>query len=73
MGPLVVVIEPMVFCYTTGMSYAHEPVQIQAFIPELAVENLYKDLGRIYSKMGNNEKASECYDKANEYAQKYMR
>jgi hypothetical protein len=38
MGPLVVIIKPMIFSDSTGMSYAHEPVQIQAFIPELAVE-----------------------------------
>jgi hypothetical protein len=39
--PLIVVIEPVVFCDPTGVSYAHEPVQIQAFIPELAVETLH--------------------------------
>jgi tetratricopeptide (TPR) repeat protein len=33
----------------------------------------YKDLERLYSKMGNHEKASECHTKANEYAQKYKR
>ena len=41
MRPLIVIIKPMVFCYTTGVSHTHEPVHIQAFIPELAVETLH--------------------------------
>ena len=41
MVPLVVVIKPMVFSYSAGVAHAHEPIQIQAFIPELAVETLH--------------------------------
>jgi len=39
--PFIVIIEPMVFSDSAGMSYAHEPVHIQAFVPELAVETLH--------------------------------
>ncbi len=41
MGPLIVVIKPMFFSYSAGMSHAREPVQIKAFVPELAVEALH--------------------------------
>jgi tetratricopeptide (TPR) repeat protein len=35
--------------------------------PSGPVKRRYIDLGRIYSKVGNNDKAAECYKKAAEY------
>ncbi len=39
--------------------------------PSGRIEARYKFLGILYSRVGNHEKASECYKKASEYSQKY--
>lgn len=41
--------------------------------PSGYIERHYRDLGNIYSKIGNHEKASECYKKAYEYSQQYKK
>lgn len=41
MRPLIIVIESVALGNVAAMPYAHEPVQIQAFIPELSVETLH--------------------------------
>lgn len=41
--------------------------------PSGPAERRYKDLGNLYSKIGNQEKASECYNKVHDHHQKYIK
>jgi transposase InsO family protein len=53
MRPFIIVIKPIIFDDVARMTYAHEPVQIQAFIPEFAVEAFH--IGIINRLPGSDE------------------